>query len=70
MIAPKLESLANKHGDALKVIKIDTDEAPEAAQEHGITALPTVVLFKDGKELGRFMGVRNEAQMQQFLDEY
>lgn len=49
MLAPILEQLDTQTGDRLTIVKVDTEEHPDLAAEYGITALPTLLLFKDGE---------------------
>ena len=55
MIAPKFQSLSddNKH---VSFYKIDIDKRPELASKYGVSAMPTFIAFKDGKQLKSFMG--------------
>jgi len=43
-------------GDQTYFYKIDVDEVPEASMHYDVTALPTFIVLRDGKELGRFEG--------------
>ncbi|KAI9179585.1 hypothetical protein H9P43_004913 [Blastocladiella emersonii ATCC 22665] len=70
MLAPALATVAEQNAATLAVVKVDTDEAMEVAVKYGISALPTVVLFKNGHEVDRFMGVRNAEAVQAFVDQH
>ncbi|KNE67505.1 thioredoxin [Allomyces macrogynus ATCC 38327] len=67
MLAPTLDKIAKDKADALAVVKVDCDELQELAAKHSVSALPTVVLFKDGKEVDRFMGVRDLKFVENFV---
>lgn len=56
MMAPIVEQV-NAQMQQLRVVKIDTDKYPELASKHHIHALPTLVLFKEGKPVDRIEGV-------------
>lgn len=56
MMAPIIEQV-NAQMQQLRVVKIDTDKYPEIASKHHIHALPTLVLFKQGKPVDRIEGV-------------
>lgn len=61
MQAPVLERLADSGELSGKIMKLNTDEAPAIAQKLGISAIPTLILFKDGQEIERMVGVQTEA---------
>ncbi len=56
VIAPVLEELASEHADALAVYKLDVDANQETAFHYGVQSIPTLILFRDGKELERIIG--------------
>ena len=57
MMAPTLDEFARQHtGDAL-VLKLDTDANPKSAERYGIRGIPTLVVFEQGTERGRHVGV-------------
>lgn len=62
-MAPILERAQEAWGDTVKVVKVNVDDNPELAQRFGIMGIPTMVLFKDGRELGRVTGVRPEERL-------
>ena len=65
MLAPVIEEIAGEIGDSIKVGKVDVDAEGDLAMEFGIMSIPTVILFKDGKEAKRFVGVQpKEVYMQ------
>lgn len=57
MMAPILEQVNQELKEQIKVVKIDTDKYPQIASQYQIMALPTLVLFKQGKPVDRFEGV-------------
>ncbi len=59
MQTPILEKLA-AGGINTKIMKLNTDENTEIAQKFGIVSIPTLILFENGKEVGRFVGVQPE----------
>ena len=66
MLAPILKSVEAKN-DRVAVVAVDVDEHLDLARQYGVGALPTVVAFWNGKEVGRFMGLRSEAQIGEFV---
>ena len=59
-IAPLMDELAQTHHGTLLVVKVDTDQAPDLSQKMAIRSIPTVILFKDGEEVGRSVGFEPE----------
>ena len=57
MLAPVIESLADRYEGRAVVGKINTDEEQALAMSFQITGIPTVIFFKDGKEIDRLEGV-------------
>ena len=56
MVAPVVDEIAQAHVGELLVAKVDTDRAPGVAQRYGIRGIPTLIVFRDGKEVGRSVG--------------
>ena len=68
--APMLEELAGKIGDAAKIIKVDIDKNPQAANQYQVRSVPTLIVFKKGKVLWRQSGVVPTHQLQKVLLQY
>jgi thioredoxin 1 len=58
MLAPTIEELAKEFAGKVKVGKVDTDANHDVALKFGISAIPTVILFKGGQPINKFVGVR------------
>jgi thioredoxin 1 len=58
MVAPVIEELAVENEGSLTVAKVDVDSNNEIASRYGVMSIPTVVLFKDGAEVKRLVGVQ------------
>ncbi len=56
MVAPLVDELARAHVGKLLVAKVDTDRAQRLSMQHQIRGIPTLILFKDGAEVGRSVG--------------
>ncbi len=67
MIAPTIEQLANERTDA-NICKVDTEVSPEIAQKFGVMSIPTLIVFKDGKEFNRIVGVNSKDQLNYYID--
>ncbi len=57
MIAPFVEELAKEYSDKALIAKMDTDANPATPVKYGIMGIPTLIFFKDGKEVDRMVGV-------------
>ncbi|MEW5734063.1 MAG: thioredoxin [Thermodesulfobacteriota bacterium] len=56
MVAPVLEELAAKHAERLLVAKLDVDQNPLMAGRFGVSSIPTMILFKGGREVDKVAG--------------
>lgn len=56
MVAPVIEEIATEYMGRLKVGKVNVDDHGQVAARYGITSIPTLILFKDGKEEERMIG--------------
>lgn len=65
--APVYSNFARKAEPNLRLLKIDTEAHQVAAGKYGIRSIPTLVLFKAGKEIARVSGAMNEMQLQQWV---
>ncbi len=68
MMAPILQDVKHKVGDAVSIIKIDVDKNPQAAQAYQVKGVPTLILFKDGQPVWRQSGVVQAKQLEQILN--
>lgn len=68
MLAPVIEELENSRDDFLSV-KIDVDQEPALAQRFSITAVPTLLLFRNGENVKRVSGFLSKEALEQFIDE-
>jgi thioredoxin 1 len=55
-LAPAIEEISREMSDRLTVVKVDVEESPDAVATYGVTAMPTLILFKDGRETWRRVG--------------
>lgn len=62
-MAPILKDVKKEVGDAVTIIKIDVDQSPQAAQAYQVQGVPTLILFKNGKQLWRQSGVVNKSAL-------
>jgi len=69
MLSPVLESVQEEVGDKAKVMKLDVDEDMNTARRFGVMSVPTMIIFKEGKEVQRLVGLRQKSQIVQMLVE-
>ena len=69
MLAPTIEELADEYKGRAKVGKLDTDANREVSIKYGISAIPTVILFKGGEVQKKFVGLTSKDQFKLALDE-
>lgn len=66
MASPIFESVSESYTDRIKFVKMDIENAPKIAEKYNIQAVPTFLLIKDGKEIGRKAGVISKSEMSMF----
>lgn len=66
-IAPVLDEIAAEQAGKLRVGKLNVDENPDAGRRFGVLSIPTMILFKDGKEVARIVGAKGKGQLLQEL---
>ena len=67
-MAPIIDQLADEFSGRIKVGKVDTDEHREVAVKFGISAIPTIILFKGGEAVQRFVGVKSKDEFTSELE--
>ena len=68
MMAPILDRAAAERTTGLRVAKLNTDEQPQLAGRFGIRSIPTLILFRDGRELARQSGALDGTTLARWLD--
>ncbi len=71
-LAPTVESVAEKYQGKAKIVKLNVDENIGSSSNYGVKGIPTLILFRDGKEAERVVGVPPDAQayISQMLDKH
>lgn len=67
MVAPELDKLKKMMGDDIRIIKIDVDINPQVAAHYNVQGVPTLMLFRKGKQLWRQSGAMNAQQLHSVL---
>jgi thioredoxin 1 len=68
MLAPTVEQIAREYAGTLRVVKVNTDEAPEIANEYRVMSIPTLILFKGGQPVSREVGLQPADRLRQLID--
>ena len=64
---PVLEELSESYKDKVLIAKLDVDQNPVNSQKYGVMSIPTTILFKDGKELGRQVGFAGKNNFEELI---
>ncbi len=67
-LAPTIDAIATKYEGKVKVAKLNTDEAQTLAGNFNISGIPCVIIFKNGKEAQRLVGLLTEGEYSKALD--
>ncbi len=67
-IAPIISELAAENAGAFKVGKLNIDDSPGIAQQYKVFSIPTLVIFKGGEDVQRFVGVQPKSKVQDAMD--
>src|SRR5207244_1304591 len=70
MLAPTVEAVAEKYAGNARVVKLNVDDNPSVSQRYGIKGIPTLILFKNGREEERVVGATSEAAISRMLDKH
>ena len=67
MVAPILEKVAAEMDGKATIAKVNIDEEPDAAAAYGVSSIPTMILFVDGKEAARMIGANPKSAIIDFI---
>ena len=68
MVAPILEKVAAEMDGKATIAKVNIDEEPDAAAAYGVSSIPTMILFVDGKEATRMIGANPKSAIIDFIN--
>ncbi len=68
VLGPIIEELANEFQDKIKIFKLDVDKYSEIAQEYNIMSVPTLIFFKNGKEINRLVGLYSKEEIKKEIE--
>jgi thioredoxin 1 len=70
LVSPVVESIGESHADKIGVAKLNTDENQELAMRYSIFSIPTLILFKDGREAARLVGYMPQPVIEERLRDW
>jgi thioredoxin len=68
MVSPVVEEIGRDKGEDLQVAKLNIDQNPDVTRKYGVMSIPTLMLFKDGKEIARVVGARGKDALLKEID--
>jgi thioredoxin 1 len=69
-MGPAVEAVAEEYGDRARILKLNVDESPEVSPRYNIRGIPTLILFRDGKEAGRLVGLQSREQISALIADH
>ena len=70
MLAPTVEAVAEKYAGSADVVKLNVDDNPSVSQRYGIKGIPTLILFKNGKEEERVVGATSKEAISRMIEKH
>jgi len=68
-VAPILDELAKDYHDKLVIAKLNVDESPQNASKYGVSAIPTMLIFKNGEPVHSIVGYKPKPELKKAIDE-
>ena len=69
MMAPIVQEIADEYAEKAKICKLNTDDASDSAMEFGISAIPTIILFRNGQVEKKWVGLTSKKDLTAAIDE-
>lgn len=69
VLGPRLDALAERHPDKVRVAKVNVDEERELASLFRVSGIPTMIAFKQGRAVGQVVGVVSDAALESIVDQ-
>ncbi|RLB74556.1 MAG: thioredoxin [Deltaproteobacteria bacterium] len=66
-IAPILDDFASENSDDIKVVKLNVDENPRTPAKYGVRGIPTLIMFNQGKEVDKIVGMTSKDALEKML---
>jgi thioredoxin len=68
MVAPIMDQLASEYAGRIKIAKLNTDDNPDIASQYGIQSIPTLLFFKNGKQVNKLIGALPKREIEKHLE--
>ena len=69
-LGPILEAIDEEMGESVTIYKMNVDDSPETASQFGIRSIPTMFLFKDGKQVDTKVGLNTQSTISSWIESY
>ena len=70
MLAPTIEAVAEQYRSSTSVVKLNVDDNPQSAATYGIKGIPTLILFNQGKEVERIVGITGKESIGRLIEKH
>lgn len=67
-LSPVLDQVAEEMKGKVEIVKVNIDKAPDLTDQYSVRGVPTVILFENGKEKGRFVGFHDKSAVKRFIE--
>ena len=68
VIAPILDELAEEYSGRVSIVRVDVDQNPKSAARYSLMAIPTLLIFKNGKPITNIVGAKRKQDLKKILD--
>jgi thioredoxin 1 len=68
MLSPVIDQLSEEMKDKIKIVKMNIDENPETPSSLGVRSIPTLMLFKDGKQISSKVGAHPKNKLKEWIN--
>jgi len=68
VIVPILDELAEEYSGRVTIVRVDVDQNPKSAARYSIMAIPTLLIFKNGKPITNIVGAKRKQDLKKILD--
>ena len=69
-IGPALDKIAQEKEGEILIAKVNIDEEPSLAEKYQVEVIPTLIIYKEGRELGSIVAPESKAKIEEFISEY